>query len=277
MATKAEKTADRSGRLIVLMDVSKVATAKQQTAQLVADSQQFQTITNSTECVSASTFLAKVARARRFVKNVFQLAKAPLVDQKRAIDTDEKTTVATLLAIEASLTKGIQEFRIREAETRAKIDDEERRQREDAARVEQAAKAEELRQAALAAPNKKVARMLTQQATIIENAQPIIDPIEAQEPEQTLAPGVFDRTTYHGSIRSFERLVLQVAAELMMKKFGAPPTVALWLKQFNPNAQASLSCLQPSMPTINELATRLKNDLSLEGVTVEKDTNLVAR
>ena len=49
------------------------------------------------------------------------------------------------------------------------------------------------------------------------------------------------------------------------------------IETFLPTPQCSLSMVEASMPTLNALARALRNDLSIPGVTLEKNITLVAK
>lgn len=272
------KQATTTAVTTVTVDRTNIDKAITQVATLVAESTEYTgPITNATECLTVSEFYAKTQRIRRYVDQVFKIAKSPLSKTKKELDREHRTSVDTLKALEERDNKRILAFRNADRDQRAQLEQQEREQREAAALEEQARRAEQLRQAAAEAPSKKVRKLLEEQAAILERAAPLIDPIEPIPEEQTLADGIHDRTTYSGVVFNLEALVLQVAAQTMIAKYGAPPTIVGWLEQFAPHPQAKIDLLQPVQKPINDLARALPDDLALAGVRVEKDTSLVSR
>lgn len=225
----------------------------------------------------AAELLAGVAKARRWTVSVFKMAKDPLNDALGKIRANEKAVVGALEGIEDKLTKGINAFR-REDERRRLLEAQaETARREEVAREEARARAEELRKLAENAPTKTVAKMLTKQADNIEHATPIVDAVEPEPEVDILGEGQHDRGKHHAAVDSKDGLILQVAAQVMIAKYGAPPVVAAFLQQFKPNAQATTAVLTPHMPELNQLANRLKNDLALVGVRAVKDQSIITR
>jgi hypothetical protein len=274
MATTTKKGQQVSK--VLTFDLTPDPTITKQSQAILVSATNLQ-VTTAIECKAASELLARVQRFRRFVSGVYKRARAPLTKAARENAAEEKRTLAPFITLEATIESLIKTYRQQEADTRAAAEAEERRQREDLARAEQEARAAELRQAAEAATSKKVRGALLKQADIVEHATPIIDPVEVAEPEDTLADDMHERVTYHAAVQNLEALSLQIAAQLMVTKYGAPPAVRQYLDQFKPHQQATMSLLQPAMPRLNDLARALKQDLALQGVTAEKDTGFVTR
>lgn len=235
-------------------------------------------VTTADESVTATGLLGKIQKLRRFADKAFKDVKGPITAFKKGLDADHNAAVGTLEKLEASVERPILEFRRADEKRRADAAAEEMRIREAAARAEQEQRAAELREAAAAATTKSVAKLLNKQAEIVANAQPVIDPVNIEHGTvDTLGSGAHARKNKHGLIVNFERLVLQVAAQIMVTKYGAPPQIAGWLAQFKPNAQASAEILMPKMPAINQLVNRMADDLALEGVTAEADESIITR
>lgn len=256
---------------------SPTSEVEKQTAGLIVEAKSALVITNADQCRTASIALGRVQQMRRWVEGVFKAARKPLNEARTKIIAEETKFVTPLENLERQLTKGIQDFRKVEAEQRAKAVEEERRRREEDARREQEQRATELRQAAAAAPSKKVARLLETQATTLETAQPIIDEVIESDAPELLSDGQHERKTYHAAVQSKEKLVLQIAAQIIITKHGAPPEIVGWLAQFKPNAQARMDLIQPHMVELNKLARALKLDLDLQGVVAEEDATIVTR
>lgn len=264
-------------RTIIEIDITPNAEAKARTDQLVKDAGEINSVNDETQCVGASTLLARVQTTSRWIDKSFAISKRPLIDAKRTVDGEQKGYVDALDKVGKSLTTLISNFRKRESDRRAAEAEAERVRREDEARAEQQRRADELRTAASAAPSKKVAKLLNEQANTIASAEPIVDYVPVKEAPQLLAANQHERTTYRAVVHSTERLVLQVAAQTMIAKHGAPALVAQWLAQFKPSTQATMNLLEPNAADLKSLATALKSDLALEGVSVESDTGIVTR
>ena len=89
---------------------------------------------------------------------------------------------------------------------------------------------------------------------------------------------LYARSTFAGRVDDLSELTLSIAAGILLSKPDIPPAVREFLlSRCRPTRQASLSMLQPSSPEINALARALKNDLDLPGVSIVKNTTLVAK
>jgi hypothetical protein len=236
-------------------------------------------IDSAAACVKASGTLREAALLKREIEAVYKAKRQPLLQEQKRIIEEERQFTSLLEQTESVLSGAIKEFRRKDAEDRAKKEADERAKREQAAREEAQLRADQLRAAAAAAPSKSVARRLEAQAAIVENAQPVIDPIAIEDAPVLLGAGLHSKKSVHGAVDDLEALVLQVAAGIMLKKFAGEknPHVAAFLSVFKPNAQATLAVLQPSMPRINSLAQDFPSDLELAGVRVEEDETFVAR
>ena len=251
--------------------------------------QRVETINKSAEAIKvetpeqsreASKVMREAAILRRDIEAEYKQRRKPHWDAQQKLSREEKALTAKLLKVEQAIAALIKKLDDQiEAEQRAKVEAE-RTQREEAAKAEAALRADQLRAAAAtAAPSVK--KRLLAQADVVQNAQPIIDPIQIEEKPQLLAEGIHARKgTVHGAVDSLESLVLQVAARIMLEKFGGTgdPVVAAFLQMFKPSAQATIAVLQPSMPEIHRLAVAFPSDLELAGVrVVEDESSLVAR
>jgi tRNA U55 pseudouridine synthase TruB len=234
-------------------------------------------VSTAEECVAASKILADVAKLRRIAVKRYKERKAPVLDVSRRIDDNRNEALNAIAQLESTITTLIRAFRETEALARAAVEEAKRKQQEVEAAQRKEQQLASIRAAADSTPNESVKSLLEKQLAVLANAHTIIEPIEPEEAPQTLAQGVHERENAHAAIDDFEKLVLQVAAG-MMAKFGPPPEVRTFLDLFRPNAQATLSCLQPAMPHLNKLAKNIgATDLALEGVRVEADSTFVAR
>lgn len=276
----AKRTATKPASDAAVIDINKPLAIPKEVATRrdihLTAFEQLGAIDTADKAREAATMLAGVAKTRRWVTSVFKLAKDPLNDALNKIRGNEKTVVSALEDVESKLTKGINYYRRADEQRRLLAAQAETAAREEAARAEAQARAEELRQMAAGA-TKAVARQLNQQADIIANAQPIVDPVEPEPEAGILGDGQHDRGNYHAAVDSKDQLILQVAAQAMIAKHGAPPVVAAFLQQFKPNAQATTAVLQPHMPELNQLAKRLRNELALAGVRAVKDEAIITR
>lgn len=270
----AKKKADAS---LPVIDIKPNPETKTQSLLLQAEASKI-VVTNAEECRLAGEFLVRVQRVRRWADGVYKNAKKPLNKALKELNTAQKADIDPLVAIEKTMTRVIQDFRRAEEERKAAAVLEEQRRREADAQQELKARADELRAAAEGAP-KSVARQLLKQAEVIETSTAVVDPVDIAEEEDDLLPdNMHNRDTYHAAVDSKDRLVLQVAAQAMIKNYGASGAVKAWLEAlFKPNAQASMELVTPQMAAVNKLARDLKTDLQLEGVRAVKDSSLVSR
>jgi len=234
-------------------------------------------IETAEDCVEASKVLADVAKLRRACVARYKKHKAPLLNASRTIDANRNAALEAIGTLEAELSRLIKAFRETEAAARAAVEEEKRKQQEIDAAARKENQVASIRAAAENATDANVRALLEKQAEVVANAHTIIEPIEPEEKPQTLAAGVHEREAAHAAVDRLDLLVLQVAAQTMLS-MEPPPEVAAWLAVFNPNVQATLSCLQPAMPHLNKLAKNIgAADLKLEGVRVVEDSSFVAR
>lgn len=277
----AKKAATKPASAAPVIDINQpIAIPKEVIARRDVHTQAFEklgAIDTTDKAREAAELLGNVAKTRRWVTSVFKMAKDPLNTALNQVRANEKAVVGALEGVEEKLTKGINGFRAADAQRRQLEAQATQRAAEESARVEAQARAEELRQLAANAPTKGAAKLLNEQADIIASATPVVDPIEPEPEESILGDGQHDRDNYHAAVDSKDALILQVAAQLMIAKNGAPPMVATWLQQFRPNAQATTAVLTPHMPELNQLAKRLRADLALAGVRAVKDDAIITR
>lgn len=230
------------------------------------------------QCVTASRTLKGVAKLRREIEGEYKKKRQPHIDAQREIIAEEQALTRVLAIAESACEGLIKAFRRKEAEERATKEQQEREQREADARAEAQLRADQLRAAAASAP-KAVAKRLNAQADIVQNAQPVIDPVETPDAPQTLAEGVHTRKSHHAAVDDLKKLVLQIAAGIMLKEYSASadPAMAAFLQTFKPSAQATMALLLPRMPELNALAKSFPTDLELQGVRAVEDEGFVAR
>src|SRR5688500_8981236 len=169
---KAAATSDSGEKIIVELAPNPEIAA--QTKSLAAEFATL-TITTPAECVEATRYLGRLQKLRRWVDGIFKTAKQPLTTAKKQLDANHNASVQQIRDLEDQVEARILAFQETERQERARRDQEERERRELEARKEQEQRAAELRAAAEAAPSKKVAKLLTQQAEIIAAAEPIVD------------------------------------------------------------------------------------------------------
>jgi len=101
---------------------------------------------------------------------------------------------------------------------------------------------------------------------------------ESRSVEAVGSSPLYSRTTYAGRVDDLSALTLSVAAGILLSQPVIPPDVREFLlSRCRPTQQSSLTMLQPSAPEINALARALRNDLDLPGVSIVKNTTLVAK
>lgn len=262
---------------IITIDTTPNAEAAARVSSVTKDAAPFtKPLPNLDGCKEATIVLGRVQTLRRDIKKWFDVTKRPILDAQRKVNDEQNGYLTSLESLENALTREINAFRDREAQERAAKAEAERKEREEAARKEQEQRAAELRAAAAAAPTKKVAKLLEQQADTLATADVFVEHAAPPEAAEVLGSGQHDRRFYYAAVHSKERLILQVAAQLMIAKYGAPPAIAGWLQQFKPNAQASADCLTPHMPQLTSLA-KLGPDMALEGVTAEHEDKIITR
>jgi len=217
-----------------------------QTEELVALAGQVM-VTTETESVEASAVLKRVQMLRRFVSGVYKTAKGPLNDAKRRLDTQEKALLEPLRRAESDIMATILAYRNAEQ-----------------ARLEaEAAEAVEA----------------TVEARL--NGAPSLEPVlPASPPPDTLVEGMVARSTWTGTVTDLKKVVLSVAAQLLLDDETAKMTTVTrrWLtKTCAPSPQASLDLLSISAPRLNALARALRHDLSVPGTSVAENQQLVSR
>ena len=202
---------------------------------------------NETESVEASVVLKRVQMLRRFVTGVYKTAKGPLTDAKRRLDGQEKALLAPLRRAESDIMATILTFRNAEQ-----------------ARLEAEAAA-------------------TVEATVVArlNGEPSLEPVLPAAPApETLVEGMVARSTWTGTVTDLHKVVLSVAAQLLLDDSSLTMTTVTrrWLtKTCDPSPQASLDLLSISAPRLNALARALRHDLSVPGTAVAENQQLVSR
>ena len=217
-----------------------------QTAELVQLADHI-VVENETESVQASAFLKRVQVLRRFVSGVYKTAKSPPADAKRRLDLQEKSLLDPLRRAESEVMGTILAFRNAE-ETR----------REDAA--------------ATALEATVVARL--------DGAAAPPGPVLPVVAPQTLVEGMISRSTWTASCIDLRKVVLAVAAQILLDDETLAPTKVTrrWLANTcAPSPQASLDLLAISAPRLNALARALRHDLSVPGTAVQEHQQLVSR
>ena len=217
-----------------------------QTAELVQLSDRI-VVTNETESVQASAFLTRVQVLRRFISGVYKTAKGPLTAGKRQLDLQEKSLLDPLRRAESEVMGTILTFR-----------NAEEARREDAA--------------ATALEATVVARL--------DGAPAALGPVLPVVAPQTLVEGMISRSTWTASCIDLRKVVLAVAAQLLLEDetLVATQVTRRWLaKTCAPNPQASLDLLAISAPRLNALARALRHDLSVPGTAVQEHQQLVSR
>ena len=217
-----------------------------QTAELVQLSDRI-VVTNETESVQASAFLTRVQVLRRFISGVYKTAKGPLTAGKRQLDLQEKSLLDPLRRAESEVMGTILAFR-----------NSEEARREDAA--------------ATALEATVVARL--------DGAPAALGPVLPVVAPQTLVEGMISRSTWTASCIDLRKVVLAVAAQLLLDDETLVPTQVTrrWLANTcAPSPQASLDLLAISAPRLNALARALRHDLSVPGTAVQEHQQLVSR
>jgi hypothetical protein len=217
-----------------------------QTEELVALADEVM-VTTETESVEASVVLKRVQMLRRFVTGVYKTAKGPLTDAKHRLDTQEKALLAPLRRAESDIMATILAYRNAEQ-----------------ARLEAEAEA--------AVEATVVARL---------NGEPSLEPVLPAAPApETLVAGMVARSTWTGTCTDLRKVVLSVAAQLLLDDSSLKMTTVTrrWLtKTCAPSPQASLDLLSISAPRLNALARALRHDLSVPGTAVAENQQLVSR
>ena len=217
-----------------------------QTEELVALADQVM-VTTESESVEASAVLKRVQMLRRFVSGVYKTAKGPLNDAKRRLDTQEKALLEPLRRAESDIMATILAYRNAEQ-----------------ARLEA--------EAAAAVEATVEARL---------NGAPSLEPVLPAAPApETLVEGMVARSTWTGTVTDLKKVVLSVAAQLLLDDETAKMTTVTrrWLtKTCAPSPQASLDLLSISAPRLNALARALRHDLSVPGTSVAENQQLVSR
>jgi phage FluMu protein gp41 len=231
----------------VTVDLDPEPTLTGQTAALVQLADHI-IVTNETESVQASAFLKRVQVLRRFVSGVYKTAKGPVTEAKRRLDAQERSLLEPLRRAESEVMGTILTFRSAE---------EARREEAAAAAVEAAV----------------VARLSGAPAS----PAPVL---AVAAPPETLVDGMVSRSTWTASCSDLRKVVLSVAAQLLLddETLGATKVTRRWLaKTCAPSPQASLDLLTVSMPRLNALARALRHDLIVPGTIVEERQQLVSR
>ena len=231
----------------VTLDLDPQPELTSQTAELVQLADHI-VVANETESVQASAFLKRLQILRRFVTGVYRDAKAPLTTAKRTLDAQEKSLLDPLRRAEADVMGTILTFR----------------NAEEARREEAAAAAVEA----------------TVVARLAGAPAPPAPVLPSAAPPETLVEGMVSRSTWTASCTDLRKVVLAVAAQLLLDDdtLGATKVTRRWLaKTCSPSPQASLDLLTVSAPRLNALARALRHDLSVPGTIVEERQQLVSR
>ena len=205
-------------------------------------------VKNETESVEASVVLKRVQMLRRFVSGVYKTAKNPLNDAKRRLDTQEKALLEPLRRAESDIMATILAYR----------------------------NAEEIRREETAA----VALAAAVYARANGASEPPAPTLPAAVPPETLVPGMVARSNWTGTCSDLKKVVLSVAAQLLLDDETVKMTKVTrrWLTTTcAPSPQASLDILSISAPRLNALARALRHDLSIPGTVAEERQQLVSR
>ena len=248
-----------------------------QTKELIALAE-FYTITTAEESVEASEFLARIQKLRRWIDGIYKDAKSPLAMAKRTLDARQKALLDPLAVAERTVMQRIVDYKTLQDNQRQLLEMDARLAAERIARAEQARQAQIVRQLADAAQTSDAASVaLHAQADMIEQSPMLVMPAPVVM-DTTLAVGVQQRTTYGATVENLRDLVLGIAAQIMVSEYAISADMRTFLTEtFLPTPQCSLSMVEASMPTLNALARALRNDLSIPGVTLEKNITLVAK
>ena len=218
-----------------------------QTEELVALADAVR-VTNETESLEASVVLKRGQMLRRFVSGVYKTAKGPLNDAKRRLDGQEKALLEPLRRAESDIMATILAYR----------------------------HAEEIRREETAA----VALAAVVHARANGAPAPAAPTLPAAVPPETLVPGMVARTNWTGTCSDLKKVVLSVAAQLLLDDPSLTMTTVTrrWLtKTCAPSPQASLDILSISAPRLTALARALRHDLSIPGTVAEERQQLVSR
>jgi hypothetical protein len=205
-------------------------------------------VANEAESVQASAFLTRLQILRRFVTGVYRDAKAPLTTAKRTLDSQERSLLEPLRRAESEVTATILTFR----------------------------NAHEARREAAAAEAVE-ATVVARLAGAPAAPEPVL-PVAV--PPETLVDGMASRSTWTASCTDLRKVVLSVAAQLLLDDdtSGITKVTRRWLdRTCAPSPQATLDLLIISAPRLNALARALRHDLSVPGTTVEARQQLVSR
>ena len=123
----------------------------------------------------------------------------------------------------------------------------------------------------------------TVEATVVArlNGEPSLEPVLPAAPApETLVEGMVARSTWTGTVTDLHKVVLSVAAQLLLDDSSLTMTTVTrrWLtKTCDPSPQASLDLLSISAPRLNAVARALRHDLSVPGTAVAENQQLVSR
>lgn len=248
-----------------------------QTKELVSLAE-FYTVTTAEESVEASEFLSRIQKLRRWIDGIYKDAKTPLATAKRTLDAQQKALLDPLAQAESRVMQRIVAFTALQNLEREQREHAARREAQTLAFLEQARQAERIRALADARQTSPAAAVaLHAQADMIEQAPPLIMPLPVIM-ESVLAKGVQQRTTYAAKVENLRDLVLGIAAQIIVSEYPVDESTRTFLTEtFLPTPQCSLVLLDASMPQLNTLARALRHDLSLPGITLEKNVTLVAK
>ena len=197
-------------------------------------------VSSDSESLTASLYLERIQKLRRWVKSIYADAKQPLSVAKRTLDAQERALLDPIKHVEKQIMGRILDF------TTAQADREAQRV---AAEVDQCLDAETLVPVAASPP-----------------------------PAPMVAPGMQRRSIYSATVTDVQSLVLAVAGQILLDMPGSTKVTKRWLTQVcRPSPQASLGLLTASAPALNALARALKHDLSVPGTTLSETTTLVAK
>lgn len=229
------------------------------------------------QLVDATSALARIQTARRFIADVYRSAKAPLLQAQRTLNEQERDLLGPLTTAEKMLQSRILSFQDGERERATKLLEEARDASREAAKADQDARAEKLREAASQARTKEARQSLERAADAISAAEPIPAPVEVPQAASLIGAHAVER--HKASVVDLRALVLEVAAKLMLTHYGGAksPTVAAYLSAFGLDGHATLDCLRANEPELNRMAFALRADLRISGVEVVKDRGIVTR
>jgi hypothetical protein len=222
------------------MDLRQRPGLEQQTHDLVGHAEAMQ-VTCESESLTASLYLERVQKLRRWITGLYKDAKQPLAVARKTLDKQERALIDPIKQAERQIMVRILDFTTAHAERQA---------------------------------HRIAAEVDTCIGTTTETLLPVV---ETPPPAPMVAPGMQRRSTYSATVVDMEALVLAVAGQILCDKPGSTTVTRKWLTTVcQPSPQATLSLLTVSTPDLNALARALKDDLDVPGTTLKKTTTLVS-